>query len=159
MDTACTPSRTVSAATSLAAQDATLEHNFGLFSIPTTSADVIAMKATPVTAKSPSGRCEMVLHLCGIRTSILVELRIIIFHDLVRYFYQKLVPLYLNYVAACHSTGTAFWCNLPPIRMIYHKVKSVKLSLKVVKGISFSTLTKGFSNSEPPGGHPENTGL
>jgi nicotinamidase-related amidase len=39
------------AATSIAAQDATLEHNFGLFSVPTTSAVVMsAMKTTPAKA-------------------------------------------------------------------------------------------------------------
>jgi nicotinamidase-related amidase len=39
------------AATSIAAQDATLEYNFGMFSIPTTSVDVMsAMKTTPAKA-------------------------------------------------------------------------------------------------------------
>jgi nicotinamidase-related amidase len=35
------------AATSLAAQDATLEHNFGMFSVPTTSAQVMAALKVP----------------------------------------------------------------------------------------------------------------
>jgi len=37
------------AATSIAAQDATLEYNFGMFSVPTTSKDVLAALQAPVT--------------------------------------------------------------------------------------------------------------
>jgi Isochorismatase family len=36
------------AATSIAAQDATLEYNFGMFSVPTTSSDIIAAIERPV---------------------------------------------------------------------------------------------------------------
>jgi nicotinamidase-related amidase len=43
------------AATSLAAQDATLEHNFGMFSIPTTSVQVMAaLKKVPATTTATS---------------------------------------------------------------------------------------------------------
>jgi nicotinamidase-related amidase len=38
------------AATSVAAQDATLEYNFGMFSVPTTSVDVMSAIKTPTTA-------------------------------------------------------------------------------------------------------------
>jgi len=38
------------AATSIAAQDATLEYNFGMFSVPTTSKAVLAAVQSPVTA-------------------------------------------------------------------------------------------------------------
>jgi nicotinamidase-related amidase len=36
------------AATSLEAQDATLEHNFGMFSVPTTSEEMMEAIGTPV---------------------------------------------------------------------------------------------------------------
>jgi nicotinamidase-related amidase len=38
------------AATSVAAQDATLEHNFGMFSVPTTSVDVMSAIKVPTSA-------------------------------------------------------------------------------------------------------------
>jgi nicotinamidase-related amidase len=38
------------AATSVAAQDATLEHNFGMFSVPTTSAEIISAVGAPTYA-------------------------------------------------------------------------------------------------------------